>query len=64
MIRDITTTKDMKAWLQGEKTSFTDITLENEEYEHEIIQAHCNQAAIGWDNFFKRRLSKQWSKIQ
>ena len=56
--------KAMQAWLQGDSPSALDITLENEEYEDEIIQAHSNQDAIGWDNFFKRLLSKQWSEIQ
>ena len=32
--------------------SAEDITLENEEYEDEIIQAHNTQDAIGWNNCF------------
>ena len=45
--------KAMKAWLQGDSPSVTDITLEHEEYEDEIMQAHSNQDAIGWNNFLK-----------
>ena len=56
--------KAMKIWLKGDSPSAQDITLENEEYEDEIIQAHTNQHAIGWNNFVKERLSKRWSEIQ
>jgi hypothetical protein len=56
--------KAMKAWLQRESQSAADITLEHEEYEDKIIQAPSNQDAIGWNNFFIGRLSKQWSDIQ
>jgi hypothetical protein len=44
--------KAMKAWLQGDSPSAEDITLENEEYEYEIIQAHNTQDAIRWNNCF------------
>ena len=41
-----------KLWKQGDSPSAEDITLENEEYEYEIIQAHNTQDAIRWNNCF------------
>ena len=35
--------KATKIWLEGDSPSAQDITLENEEYEDAIFQAHTNQ---------------------
>ena len=53
------------SWLQfGEQPNMTSINIDNESSKDQIISAVKAQSVIGWDHFFKGRISKHWGDIQ
>jgi hypothetical protein len=56
--------QQMKAWLDGidNETIITD--LNEEEHAEEVQEAIKEQNTIGWDQFFKGRITEKWSEIQ
>ena len=61
MLLQITIYAKMREWISGD-TQLWDIS---DEHDSEDIQtAIYEQQIIGWDHFFRGRLSKQWGRIQ
>ena len=56
--------QQMKAWLDEIENDTIITDLNEEEYEEEVQAAIEEQNSIGWDQFFKGRITKKWSEIQ
>ena len=56
--------QQMKAWLDGIENNTITTDLNEEEHEEEVQAAIEEQNKIGWDQFFKGRITKKWSEIQ
>ena len=55
----------MKSWLDGTDNETIITNVNKEEHEEEVQEAIKEQKnTIGWDQFFKGRITTKWSKIQ